>query len=346
MKVKGIGYGAMLYGVGYGFARPDYGSAEVEISADGTVCIWNGGSELGQGLATILCQFAAQELGIAYEKTRIFSADTALTPDSGPVSASRSTFVQGAAIVNACGQLKDALFEMLSEKFGVSRENISIVDENIINTENSRKIISFVEAAGEMHNRGMRTRFSGWYSNMTHDVDPETSQGDAFRQYAWASQVAEVEVDLDTGVVKVLKIASATDAGQAVNPMLVEGQIEGGAIQGLGYALMEEMKVQNGEFLNASLSNYIIPTAKDSPIIESLIVEVPDPNSPHGVKGVGEPAMIPTAPAILNAINNAIGKRIYDLPASPERILSALGKISDTTEDIQTMIEKMPYPDK
>lgn len=344
MKIKGVGYGSMMYGVGYGFARPDFGAADVEISADGSISIWNGGSELGQGLATILCQFASQELGIAYERMRIFNADTSLTPNSGPVSASRSTFVQGSAVVNACQGLRSAIIAMASVLMKVPTEDLMILDEHVVDVKHSEESLPIKDVAGQMHKRGVQTRFSGWYSNMTRDVDPETSQGDAFRQFAWATQAAEVEVDTDTGMVKVLSIASATDAGKAINPLLVEGQIEGGALQGLGYALMEDMKVVRGEFLNASLSNYLIPTAADAPRIIPLIVEVPDPSGPMGAKGVGEPALIPTAPAILNAINAAVGKRIVSLPASPERVLTVLGKIPTINRGDPITIDMVPYP--
>lgn len=345
MKIKGIGYGSMMYGVGYGFSRADFGAAEVEISADGSITIWNGGSELGQGISTILCQFASQELGIAYEKMRIFSADTALTPNSGPVSASRSTFVQGLAVLDACKGLKQGLLAVAAQLLNSPQENLSILDEYIIDPVHSEEEFTIAEVAKEMHKLGVQTRFHGWYNNMTQDVNPDTSQGNAFSQYAWASQVAEVEVDSETGFVKVLSIASATDAGKAINPMLVEGQIEGGAVQGLGYALMEDMKVVKGDFLNASFSNYLIPTAADAPRIFPIIVEVPDPAGPHGAKGVGEPALIPTAPAILNAINNAIGIRVCNLPASPERVLETLGKIPTQPRNEPITMDMVPYPE-
>lgn len=345
MKVYGVGYGSMMYGVGYGFARPDYGAAEIEIAADGSITIWSGCSELGQGLITILSQIASQELCIPYEKIRVYNSDTALTPDSGPVSASRSTLVQGAAIVDACNGIKEIMFEISSEILNTPKEQLLLNNEKIYNPSNPATAVSIEKIANQMHLRGMKTRFQGWYSNMTDDVDSETSQGDAFRQYAWASQAATVEVDLETGKVKVLSIASATDAGKAVNPLLVEGQIEGGAIQGLGYALMEDMKVIEGKFVNSSLSNYLIPTSADAPEIIPLIVEIPDPNSPYGVKGVGEPAMIPTAPAILNAINDAIRKRVTNLPASPEQILTVLGKIHGKKNDEVLTMDMVPYPD-
>jgi CO/xanthine dehydrogenase Mo-binding subunit len=194
-----------------------------------------------------------------------------------------------------------------------------------------------------MHKRGRRVRGSGYHNITTADVDPETSQGDAYATYAWASQLAEVEVDTETGHVTVLRLASATDAGKAINPKMVEGQIEGGAVQGLGFALMEEMIVEQGEFKNAKLSTYLIPTAADVPMIEPLIVEVYDSTGPYGAKGIAEPATIPTAPTIFNAIANAIGKRILITPASPERLLMLLEKLN-LPEDAEISLDDIPYP--
>jgi len=318
MKLRGIGVGSMMYGLGYGFARPDFSTTDIELAPDGTVTIWNGASELGQGLQTLLCQLVAEELGIPYEDTFIITADTGRTPDAGPVSASRSTYVQGNSALKACRDLKKPMAE-------------------------PSRSISFTNLAGGMHQRGRRVRGSGYHSITTGDVDKETSQGDAYATYAWASQLAEVEVDTETGQVTVLRLASATDAGKAINPKMVEGQIEGGAVQGLGFALMEDMKIEQGEFKNAKLSTYLIPTAADVPMVEPLIVEVYDPTGPYGAKGVAEPATIPTAPTIFNAIANALGQRVRFTPATPEKMLKLLGKLEEKEEQIT--IEDMPYPE-
>lgn len=345
MKLRGIGVGAMMYGLGYGYARPDFSATDIELAPDGTVTIWNGASELGQGLTTLLCQLVAQELGIPYEDTFIISADTGRTPDAGPVSASRSTYVQGNSAIKACRDLKGPLSELAGELLKVDPDRLIYKDGLVQDQEDPNRSISFHNLAGEMHKRGRRVRGSGYHNITTADVDPETSQGDAYASYAWASQLAEVEVDTETGLVTVLRLASATDAGKAINPKMVEGQIEGGAVQGLGFALMEEMKVEQGEFKNAKLSTYLIPTAADVPMVEPLIVEVYDPTGPYGAKGVAEPATIPTAPTIFNAITNATGKRVRSTPASPERVLRLLGKLEEEEEETQLTFEDMPYPE-
>lgn len=343
MKLRGVGVGSMIYGLGYGFARPDFSTTDIELAPDGTITIWNGASELGQGLQTLLCQLVAEELGIPYEDTFIITADTGRTPDAGPVSASRSTYVQGNSALKACRDLMKPMAELAGELLKTDPERL-VFKKGLVQDQNEpNRSISFSNLAGEMHKRGRRVRGSGYHSITTGDVDPNTSQGDAYATYAWASQLAEVEVDTETGQVTVLRLASATDAGKAINPKMVEGQIEGGAVQGLGFALMEEMRVEQGEFKNAKLSAYLIPTAADVPMIEPLIVEVFDPTGPYGAKGVAEPATIPTAPTIFNAIANALGKRIRFTPATPERILKLLGKLEEKEEQIS--IDDMPYPE-
>ncbi|MCZ7554348.1 MAG: hypothetical protein B6D39_08085 [Anaerolineae bacterium UTCFX2] len=343
MKLRGIGVGSMMYGLGYGFARPDFSTTDIELAPDGTVTIWNGASELGQGLQTLLCQLVAEELGIPYEDTFIITADTGRTPDAGPVSASRSTYVQGNSALKACRDLKKPMAELAGELLKTDPDQL-IFKKGLVQDQNEpSRSISFTNLAGGMHQRGRRVRGSGYHSITTGDVDKETSQGDAYATYAWASQLAEVEVDTETGQVTVLRLASATDAGKAINPKMVEGQIEGGAVQGLGFALMEDMKIEQGEFKNAKLSTYLIPTAADVPMVEPLIVEVYDPTGPYGAKGVAEPATIPTAPTIFNAIANALGQRVRFTPATPEKMLKLLGKLEEKEEQIT--IEDMPYPE-
>ena len=333
----------MIYGLGYGFARPDFASAEVEVAFDGSVTLWNGASELGQGLRTVLCQLVAGELGIPYEAVKIISADTEKTPDAGPVSASRATYVQGNAVVTACRDLKEQLGTLAADLLDTYPGRIEFRNKGVSDREEPSKSISFAKLAGEAHARGKRFRGHGWHNITTSDVDRETSQGDAYATYAWASQLAEVEVDTETGKVTVVRLASATDAGKAINPKGVEGQIEGGAVQGLGFALMEDMIVQDGKFLNSRFSTYIIPTAADVPRIDPLIVEVHDPTGPHGAKGVAEPATIATTPAILNAIADALGKRLSRTPASPERVLQLLGRI-EAVDNKMIAMEDVPYP--
>ena len=344
MIKRGVGVGTMVYGLGYGFSRPDFAATDIELAPDGTVTLFNGASELGQGLQTLLCQFAAQELGIPYDDTYIISADTGRTPDAGPVSASRSTYVQGNSVLKACRDLKSSMVELAEKLLKVPAERLEFKNGEVFDRENSTVSISFRTLAGEMFKRGLRIRGSGYHNNATDDVDPQTSQGDAYSSYAWASQLAEVEVDTETGQVNVISLISASDAGKAINPRMVEGQVEGGAIQGLGFALMEDMQIVDGVFKNANLSAYLIPTAADVPMVEPLIVEVYDPTGPYGAKGIAEPATIPTAPTLFNAISDAIGRRVRKTPASPISILRLLGKI-DLEKEVPLTFDDLPYPE-
>ena len=318
MKKRGIGVGCMFYGIGYGFSRQDISSATIEICEDGSVIVRSGEVDYGQGSDTIFCQIVAEELGIRYDTIQMITADTFATPNAGPTSASRLTYVTGNAMLKAARAVKKTLRstaeEMLQEK------DLVFADEEIRSKEHPEKKISFRKVAKECHNRGLQIVETAWHDITTKDVDPETGQGDAYATYAYAAQLAEVEVDTETGKVDVLRIVAAHDVGKAINPSNVEAQIEGGVVMGVGYALEEEIRQEGAYLTNRSLGEYMIPTSLDAPHIEPHIVEVPVSSGPYGAKGVGEPASIPTAPAILNAICNALDIRITELPANLENL--------------------------
>lgn len=324
MKKRGIGIGSMYYGIGYGFSRADIGSASIEMAEDGTVTIYSGACDMGQGVMTVIAQVAAEVIGINPDAIRAVPADTGITPDAGPTSGSRATFVQGVAVEKAAAEMRDHILSMAAEMCRCQKEHLEAHNGHIYKLNDSTPLMSVAEVAFEIHRQGRRCSSWGWHDNTTKDVDPETSQGDAYATYGWATQLAEVEVDTETGQVKVLRIVSATDAGKAINPMAVEGQIQGGAAMGMGYALYEEHLLDKGVPRTDSLAFYLVPTSLDVPAIECEIVEVYDPKGPFGAKGVAEPATIPTTPAILNAIYDAVGVRITDTPATPERLYAAI----------------------
>jgi nicotinate dehydrogenase large molybdopterin subunit len=317
-KKRGIGIGSMFYGLGYGFSRQDVGAATVEICEDGSVIVRSGEVDYGQGSDTIFCQMVAEELGIRYDDIQIVTADTFTTPNAGPTSASRVTYVTGNAVLRASRAIKETLRNVAENLLG--ERDLVFVDEEIHSESHPDKKIGFKKLSKECHNRGLQMVQTAWYDNTTKDVDHETGQGDAYSAYAYASQLAELEVDTETGKVDVLRIVSATDAGKAINPSSVEGQIEGGAVMGIGYGLTEEIKVEKGYLKTESLGEYMIPTSLDVPRIDPHIIEVPVSRGPYGAKGVGEPALIPTTPAILNAIADAVGVRVTELPANLENL--------------------------
>ena len=318
MKKRGIGVGSMFYGMGYGFSRQDIGSAEVEICEDGSVTLRSGEVDYGQGSDTIFCQIVAEELGIRYDAIQLITADTFTTPNAGPTSASRLTYVTGNAVLKAARALRTRLKAIAEERLG--ELDLLFADEEVFSEAHPEKRLSFAALAREGHLRGTAMVETTWHDITTGDVDRETGQGNAYSNYSYATQLAEVEVDTETGKVDVLRVIAATDVGKAINPMNVEGQIEGGVIMGLGYALTEEIKQEKGYVKTKNLGEYMLPTSLDIPEIETHIVEVPVSSGPYGAKGVGEPALIPTTPAILNAIANALGVRVTDLPANLENL--------------------------
>jgi CO/xanthine dehydrogenase Mo-binding subunit len=319
VKKRGIGVGSMFYGLGYGFSRQDISSATIEVCEDGSVIVRSGEVDYGQGSDTILCQIAAEELGIRYDTIQIITADTFTTPNAGPTSASRVTYVTGMAMLKAARAIKRNLQSVAERILG--HTDLLFGDEKVYSMSHPEKWVFFKALAKEAHLRGAPMVETAWHDITTKDVDPETAQGDAYSAYAYATQLAEVEVDTETGKVEVLRMISATDVGKAINPLNVEGQIEGGVAMGLGYALTEEIKQERGYLKTRNLGEYMVPTSLDVPPIETHIVEVPLPSGPYGAKGVGEPALIPTAPAILNAIANALDIRVTDLPANLENLL-------------------------
>ncbi|WP_148137050.1 xanthine dehydrogenase family protein molybdopterin-binding subunit [Candidatus Formimonas warabiya] len=327
MKKRGRGIGCYLYGVGYGFNRPDHSAAYVEVADDGTVTVLSGACDLGQGSDTVLCQIAVEELGICYEDVRIISADTAVTPDALASTASRQTYVSGNAVKRAAADVKQHFVKLAAEIFACEPADIVIKVGVVSCKTDESKVLKFSELARQMHQRGKQFIGFAFYDNTTADVDPVTNQGNAYSHYIYGTQVADVEVDTETGEVTVLRIGAAHDCGKAINPKNVEQQIEGGVVQGMGYAVMEEIILKEGKTLTPSFTKYLIPTSQDAPEIVTYIVEEPDPRGPFGAKGLGEGPIIPTAPAIVNAVYDAVGIRITSLPITPEKVLYELTKL-------------------
>lgn len=323
MKKKGIGYGCMWYGIG-NTGLPNPASAFVEVLDDGSVQVLSGCADIGQGSDTVLSQIVAEELGINLSDVKIVSADTAVTPEAGATSASRQTYISGNAVKKAAREVKDVLAKVAADSFDSNISEIKFADNKVFIKDEDDKEYTIAELVNICRSQGILTLGSGKFNPDTTGLDDETGQGNPYATYAFATQIAEVEVDTLTGKVDVKKVVAAHDVGKAINPVNVEGQIEGGVSLGIGYALMEEIKLDKGKVINNNLTNYLIPTAKDVPEIHSIIVESEEASGPFGAKGVGEPATIPTAPAIINAIYDAIGVRFYELPVTPEKILAAL----------------------
>lgn len=324
MKKRGRGIACMWYPVGFTVAA-NPSMVTVKVNEDGTAILISGTVETGQGSKTVLAQIAAEELGIAPDDVTMVTADTDAAPmDTGPI-ASRTTYVTGNAIRLAAAKAKQILFEVAAPLLGVPADQLDARDRKIMVRGFEQKYLSIGDVAFHSQVKlGRPPVGTASFNPPTVPLDPETGQGKPFSTYVYATQIAEVEVDTETGWVDVLRVVAAHDCGRVINPMLVEGQIEGGVAMGIGYALTEEIVFRNGVQVNPNFTDYVMPTILDVPPIEVIMVEKHDPTGPFGAKGVGEPTLVPTAAAILNAIYDAVGVRLYSLPATPEKVLRAL----------------------
>ena len=274
-------------------------TAGVELGADGVIRLLIANTEIGQGTNTVMPMIVAEVLGVEPSEVELAPIDTSIVPNSGPTVASRTVMVVGGLVSKAAARLR-ALVE-----------------------ERSGGIFADVYRADAAAHGA--TRIDQQYeSEVEVEFDDETHTGDAYPAFGWACAVARVEVDLDTGEVRVRSVVSADDVGRVIHPLLAEGQVEGGTLQAVGYGTIEEMKLEEGRYLNDRLSTYIIPTSMDAPDIKAILVEAPFSGSPHGAKGVGELPMNVAAPAIVDAIHDAVGVWITELPATSEKVLAAL----------------------
>jgi CO/xanthine dehydrogenase Mo-binding subunit len=294
---SGIGLALAWHGAGFtGSGEVRLASvASLELTDDGRIRILTASTEMGQGTKTIFPQLAAEALGVEPDEVEIAPQDTSIVPDSGPTVASRTAMVVGGLVIRAAERLRAHVEEATGRPFAESYRD-----------------------AGPVRIDQQFTPYPG------EPFDDKTYRGDAYPAFGWACAVAAVDVDLDTAEVTVRECVSADDIGTVIHPVLAEGQVEGGTLQAVGYATIEEMKLIDGRYVNDRLATYLIPTALDAPRIQAILVEKPFSGAPHGAKGVGELPMDVAAPAVLAAIHDATGVWIHDLPATPERILAAL----------------------
>lgn len=276
---------------------------------------------MGQGAQTVVAQMAAECMGLSLDRIAILATDTSLVPDSGPTVASRTTVFSGNATLNALEQIKRSMTELASELLAVAPEKLDFRDGQVLG---GGKKISFDQLVQHCYSRNINLGAEGWFVSPPCSFDEETGQGDAYYVYGYGTQIAEVEVDLDTGQVQVLRVTAAHDVGKAINPQGVSCQIEGGVVQGVGYALLENFMMVKGQIQTPDLATYTIPTSLDVPQVEPIIVEAISEKGPYGAKGLGEQPIIPTAAAVANAIHDATGIRITKLPIGPEALRRAL----------------------
>ena len=313
-RKRGVGVAGGWYGCG-NTSLPNPSTIKSGIREDGTVVLHQGAMDIGQGANTVIAQVFSTALGVDVGHVQRIGADTDFTPDAGKTSASRQTFVSGNAARLSGAALRAAILERMNvaedAQFEIGGGTIRAKDaagEHLLE-------LSALDADAE----GYVLQASETYDPPTKPLD-ENGQGHPYAQFGYAAQMAVVEVDTALGTVKPIKFVAAHDVGQAINPMLVEGQVHGGIAQGLVMALMDEYIPGRTE----NLHDYLIPTIGDIPPIETIIIEEPDAHGPYGAKGLGEHVLVPTAPALLNAIKNATGVRIQKVPAIPSAVHAAI----------------------
>jgi CO/xanthine dehydrogenase Mo-binding subunit len=297
----------------------------VIINSDGSVSYATGIVEIGQGTITSHAMMVAEVLGIPFDSVRVDVNNTGTMPDSGETHAQRGTIIGGTAAVDAALKLRKRMNKLASEMWECSEEDVAFENGETYNLKNRSQRIAFQELAYEMYMRGIPPAEYGFIKARRGFPDPETGQGDVYAAYTFGCTMAEVEVDLETGQVDVLRLVPGVAAGKIIQPAVARGQVIGCGMLGLGYALTERVLRQDGRMLNPSYTDYQIPTIKDKPEMADLvIVEDEFKYSGFGAKGVGEIAFIATPLAIANALYQALGIRFYDMPLDMEKIYFAI----------------------
>lgn len=329
-KRIGVGVASAVKNVGFGHGSDESAGAILELDASGRVTLRASQHEYGQGARAGLAQLIASELGLPVEHIEVIGPDTALTPPTGSTTASRQTFLTGNAVLMACRALKDEVFGRAAEVLDAAPHRLALRDDRVVDTDSGREVpLAELGERFVVERRYSPPRSAPLLSGeASHYGLPGFESRPTHWCYAYSTQVAVVEVDPATGEVKVLTIISANDVGKAINRQAIEGQIHGGVMMGLGYALAEEFVVEQGVNRTASLHKCRLPTADQTPEIISVIVEVPHPLGPLGAKGFAEAPSLATTPAILNAIYDAVGARITSLPADKRKTRATLRQIA------------------
>jgi xanthine dehydrogenase D subunit len=316
---RGVGYAVGFKNVGYSEGFDDYSTARVRLSVvagEPLVEVHTAAAEVGQGLVTVQAQIARTELGVA--RVVVLPADTQVG-SAGSSSASRQTWMTGGAVKAACEAVRARVLDLAAARLGQPAADLALRDGDVVADGEPRLALADLLAAEAVE----ETR--EYHHRQTHPLDPDSGQADAHVAFAFAAHRAVVDVDTELGLVKVVEIATAQDVGKAINPQAVEGQIEGGIAQGLGLAVMEEIQVADGKVRNPSFTDYLIPTVLDMPPVHLDVLELGHPDSPYGLRGIGEPPTISSTPAIVAAIRAASGRPLTRVPVRPEHIVGVPG---------------------
>jgi len=305
----------------------DWASAWVGFEMDGTVVVRTGVPDVGGGQASSLCQIAAEVLGVEPDGVAVHIGDSALTPLAGTTTATRQLYMSGNAVLQAAAGLRAQLLPVAAQMLETPADRVTLRDGGAADAAGRRA--AWPAILRECARLGVPRSFLGVYHAPAGDpIDLDRGGGRIFPDYTFGAHAVEVEVDTETGAVTVVRHVACHDVGRAINPQSVEGQIQGGAVMGLGYGLMEEVLLDRGVNLSTNFAGYLIPTALDVPDVEALLIESGEGKGPYGARGIGEPPIGPPAAAIANAVEDAVGVRITELPITPERVARALGLLS------------------
>ena len=325
-KGEGVGLASLIHVGGGGRVYKSDGCGTIlKMNDFGKVDIFTGATDMGQGSDNIIAQIVAEKLGIHVEDVHVIHSDTDICPWDVGAHASRTTFVAGNSALGAAKRAKEQIFKIASEALEVSADDLVAQDRMIFSKDNPETSIELGKLLRNVH---FKTKGNMLMTEYFYDPENENLgkdfKGNMSMAYAFGTHGARVRVDEETGKVEILQYVGAHDVGRAINPMLLEGQVYGGVMMGIGYVLTEQVIHEKGKIMNPNFMDYKVLTSKDAFPIEAPVIETIDKNGPYGAKGIGEPGCVPTAPAIANAVYNAIGVRIKDLPITPEKILSAL----------------------
>jgi xanthine dehydrogenase D subunit len=312
---RGVGYAVAYKNVGFSEGFDDYSTARVRlqvVAGEATATVYTAAAEVGQGLITIEQQIARTELGV--DRVVVAPKDTRVG-SGGSSSASRQTYVTGGAVKAACEAVRKATFELVAGRLGRSVDDLRLDGGKVISDRDG-----VVGTLADLLGEDVIDETVEWRHRPTHPVDPGTGQGNAHMQWAFSAHRAVVDVDTELGLIKVVEMACVQDVGKALNPQAVIGQIQGGTAQGLGLAVMEEIKVVDGKIRNPSFTDYLIPTVLDMPPMRIEVLEYADPHAPYGLRGVGEPPTISSGPAVVAAIRAATGLPLTRVPVRPEHL--------------------------
>jgi xanthine dehydrogenase molybdenum-binding subunit len=323
---RGVGIASLLHvGGGAKIYRTDGCGTMLKIDDFGTVTVMTGSSEIGQGSETVIAQFVAEELGLPINAVQIINNDTDVTPWDVGVHASRTTFIAGNSAIRAARRARDKLLAAAADKVGIPADALELRGGHVVEAETGKALIELGKLIRSLHFSGKNEIvMTSEYYEPPSVMQDRGYKGDVSASYAFGTQVAEVEVDTETGIVRVVKMTAAHDVGRVINQLGIEGQVEGGVVMGTGYAVTEELVVEEGKVGNPCFRDYKILTAPEIPEIDMHFIETMDPEGPAGAKGIGEAPAICTAAAITNAVYNATGVRFYALPLTPEKVLRRL----------------------